>query len=61
MIFTAAVGISAIDIKKFRFSKAFPLIVVAASITAVIAILDKMVYKQVSFGTDTSFFVSAWG
>jgi drug/metabolite transporter (DMT)-like permease len=61
MIFTAAVGISAIDIKKFRFSKAFPLIVVAASITAVIAILDKMVYKQVQFWDGYIFFCVGMG
>ena len=61
MIFTAAVGISAVDIKKFRLSKAFPLIVVAATITAVIAILDKTVYQHVRFWDGYIFFCLGMG
>lgn len=61
IIFTAAVGISAVDIKKFRLSKAFPLIALAASLTAIIAITDKVVYKDIRFWDGYVFFCLGMG
>ncbi len=61
IIFCAAVGISAIDIKKMQFSKAFPLIALAASMTAVIAIIDKTAYKEIRFWDGYIFFCLGMG
>jgi uncharacterized membrane protein len=61
IIFSSAVGISAIDIKKLKLSKAFPLIVVAALMTAVIAIIDKTAYKDIRFWDGYIFFCIGMG
>lgn len=61
IIFSAAVGISATDIKKIKLSKAFPLIVLAASMTAIIALIDKIAYKDIRFWDGYIFFCIGMG
>lgn len=49
IILGASLGISAVNIKKFQFSRAFYLMVVASGFTAVSAILFKWVYNHTDF------------
>lgn len=61
VIFAGAVGITAVDIKRFKFSKALLLIFTASMMTATIAILDKTVYSRTDFFNGYVFFCLGMG
>lgn len=57
----ASIGISAVDIKKFKFSPALYPIAFASFLYAVISILQKYVYNTVDFWSGYIFFVIGMG
>lgn len=61
IILCASIGISVVDIKKFYLPKSFYYILFASIFTASIAILDKIVYKNVDFRSGYMFFCMGMG
>ena len=61
LVLISSVAISLVDVKKLKFTRAFPLMVAASLLTALVAILAKYVYQFVNFWSGFIFISTGMG